>query len=70
MTKVQRQYPGLAEWRSAARLTQREAAKILQLSQAKYSRLERRAMFARGPLAKRLAEKTGVPILDLLGVAS
>jgi len=70
MTSVtRRSYPDLATWRAAMGLSQEQAATILNMSQAFYSRLERRTVTARGPRAKRITEQTGVPLEVLVGAA-
>ncbi len=63
-----RPYPDLATWRTARRLNQRDAAKLLGISQASYSRFERRVRGAKGQLAKNLMIKTGVPLEVLAGI--
>lgn len=62
-------YPNLKAWRSAFRLNQRDAARILNISQTTYSRLERGALTVKGPIAKRLMEQTCVPLEVLVGAA-
>jgi transcriptional regulator with XRE-family HTH domain len=66
---VWRPYPDLLSWRLAVGLTSAEAATVLQLSQTKYSRLERGIGAATGAQAKRLMRTTGVPLEKLVGVA-
>lgn len=68
MTKQRiRPYPNLADWRQARRWTQQQAADFLGISQAFYSKLERRTHNLRGKQAKRVMERTGVPIEILVG---
>lgn len=62
-------YPSLAKWRDAERLTQEQAAQLLGVSQNYYSRLERSLQFPNRLLAKQIAERTGVALEHVLGVA-
>lgn len=64
-----RTYPDLITWREANGLNQRDAAKMLGISQTRYSRLERRARTATGDLAKHIIEVTRVPLETIVGVA-
>ena len=57
----------LLDWRLAQRLSQREAAEILGISQKRYSMLERGRMYAKGPMAKRVRDVTGVPLEVIVG---
>lgn len=66
---TRRPYPDLATWRKAMGISQEQAANLLSMSQAFYSRLERRTVAARGPRAKRITEQTGVPLEVLVGAA-
>lgn len=66
---ITRPYPNLKTWRTAMGLSQEQASTLLGISQTYYSRLERHGSAARGPLAKRLSEQTGVPIEVLVGAA-
>lgn len=65
----QRPYPDLKKWRTAQGLNQRDAAGKLGISQTFYSRLERRTQAARGRLAKKIMETTGVPLEILVGAS-
>jgi transcriptional regulator with XRE-family HTH domain len=66
--KTQRRgYADLKAWRDDMELSQAEAAEMLGLSQKSYSRFERGQRFARGPIAKRLVKRTGVPLEVLVG---
>ena len=58
----------LLAWRFAIGLTQGEAARALDMSLAKYSRLERRVLFVKGRDAVHLRTVTGVPLEVLVGV--
>jgi transcriptional regulator with XRE-family HTH domain len=64
-----RSYPTLKHWRDAAELTQREAADFLGISQSFYNRLEQGLQAAHGKNAKRITERTGVPLEILVGAA-
>ena len=63
-------YDSLLRWRLALNLNQREAALVLGMSQAKYSRLERGVGVAVRDEARKIKARTGVPIDVLAGVAS
>jgi len=62
-------YPSLAAWRDNERLSQEAAAEKLEVTQGYYSRLERRVQFPNRILARRIAERTGVPLENVLGIA-
>lgn len=62
-----RPYPDLLTWRTAGERNQREAARFLGMSQATYSRLERRARFLKGTRARHVMQKTGVPLEVIVG---
>jgi transcriptional regulator with XRE-family HTH domain len=64
-----RAYPDLKTWRKAQGINQRDAGKLLGISQTYYSRLERRSLNATGPRAKGIMAKTGVPLEILVGAA-
>lgn len=64
-----RSYPTLAAWRESWGLSQAEAARLLAISQTRYSRLERGTQPASGKLAKRVRHLTGVPLDILVGAA-
>lgn len=64
-----RPFASLREWRDELGLDQDDAALILGLSQSYYSRVERQLMAPKPKLAKRIADKTGVPLEEVLGVA-
>jgi len=63
-------YPNLLVWRLALNLNQRDAAKILGMTQSKYSRLERRVATIVGAEAKHVIDRAGVPLEVLVGLAS
>lgn len=62
-------FPTLRAWRAARRLSQREAADVVGISQTLYSRLERGTVATKGAIAKRLVLVTGVPLETLVGAA-
>lgn len=64
-----REFKSLRQWRDELGLDQDDAALILGLSQSYYSRVERQLMAPNRHLAKRIADKTGVPLEQVLGVA-
>lgn len=64
-----RTFPTLAAWREATGLSQMEAARVLEISQTSYSRLERRIVATRGKRARAIWRKTGVPVEVLVGAA-
>lgn len=63
-------FQSVAAWRAAHTLNQREAAKVLGVSQAYYSRLERGLRRPVEDDLKRIAITTSVPIEVLVGLAS
>ena len=67
--QLQTSFDNLLDWREAQRLSQAEAAEVLEISQSLYSKLERGRHFVKGSLAKRLVEKTGVPLAVVVGAA-
>ncbi len=62
-------YASLKDWRTAQELNQREAARLLGVTQALYARVELRRGAPRPQRAKVISEKTGVPFEILMGVA-
>lgn len=60
----------LKAWRERRTMTQRAAARFLGVTQGYYSKLENQNVAPRPAIAKRLTEKTGVPLASLLGIAS
>lgn len=61
-------YDSLKAWRRHAGLTQCEAAKILKVSQPSLCRWERDTA-PKPSTAKRIAQKTGVPVIRILRLA-
>jgi transcriptional regulator with XRE-family HTH domain len=61
--------PTLAAWRRAEGLTQVEAAKILGTDQGSYSRWESGRWYPRRLTARAISDRTGVPVVTLLGIA-
>lgn len=71
MTKqIVRPYSSLRAWRQAKGFTQEEAAAFLGIGQAYYSKLERHEQAPRKVILQRLMERTGVPVDELMGIAS
>jgi transcriptional regulator with XRE-family HTH domain len=64
---LQTRFETLKDWREAQRLSQREAAEVVGMDVNMYSRLERGVYFAKGPLAKRIYQITGVPLEVVVG---
>lgn len=60
----------LRDWRAAMGYTQEDCARLFGISQALYSRWETGRLRPKVRAAERVAKKTGVPILTLLGVAA
>lgn len=65
-----RAYPTLKAWRDAQEFSQRQAAKELGITQAYYCQLENGKQAPRPTIAKKVADKTSVPLEVLLGIAS
>lgn len=63
-------HSSLASWRQEMGFNQREAAEYLEISQAYYYKLEIKAQTPRKTILKRLAERTGVPLDELMGIAA
>lgn len=68
--KPEKPHSSLLAWRTAKGWDQRAAARHLEISQAYYSKLERHEQSPRGERAKRLMQRTGVPLDELMGIAS
>lgn len=65
----QRAYISLKHWREAHDLSQEEAARILNVTQGHYSKLENGRQYPGRRLAKAISDRTRVPIELVLGVA-
>jgi transcriptional regulator with XRE-family HTH domain len=65
---ARRSFPTLYAWRDDAKLSQAEAAKLMDITQSHWSNLESRESAASPKLAKRLSELTGVPLEVLLKI--
>lgn len=65
-----RPHSSLAAWRKLKGWGQREAAEYLGISQAYYYKLEQHEAAPRPTIAKRVTERTGVPLDELMGIAS
>lgn len=63
------EYPDLLTWRKDHGFTQRQAARLLDMTQTYYARLERGKASAYGKRAKMLAKVTRVPLAVLVGAA-
>lgn len=59
----------LSEWRDREEITTDQAAKRLRISQSYYCKLEKRKQRASGKTAKRIHQKTQVPVSVLVGAA-
>ena len=69
-TKPVKPHSSLSAWRAAQGFSQHEAAAFLGISQTYYSKLENHVASPRPEIAKRVTERTGVPIDELMGIAS
>jgi transcriptional regulator with XRE-family HTH domain len=67
--KNKRRYSSLKAWRLGQRLSQVEAAEILNVSQGEYSRYEAGQRPPKPHRAKAIADVTGVSLASVLGVA-
>lgn len=63
-------HSSLLAWRAAQGYTQQEAAQYLGISQSYYRKLEAHVQAPRPVILKRIAELTGVPVDELMGVAA
>jgi transcriptional regulator with XRE-family HTH domain len=64
-----RTYPNLKTWREENALTQREAARLLKLSQSVYSRIENHERAPKPLKAKAISLTAGVPLESVLGIS-
>lgn len=64
-----KRYDSLKDWREAHGLSQRDAAKILGMSQSAYAKWEIHRRAPRPNRLKALVAKTGVRIESLIGIA-
>lgn len=62
-------HSSLLAWRTAQGYGQHEAARYLGISQAYYSKLETHSAAPRPEILKRITERTGVPLDELMGIA-
>jgi len=69
LTRV-KPHSSLAAWRKAQGFTQKEAATFLGISQSYYCKLEVKAQQPRPAILKELTQRTGVPVDELMGIAS
>lgn len=65
-----RPHSSLSAWRRAQGFNQHEAAAYLGISQSYYCKLETHDQTPRPAIARRLMDRTGVPLDELLGIAS
>lgn len=65
--RLTRDYPDLKTWRDTLGLSQHEAARVLDMSQSTYARLELRRGGTTGKRARKIWRQTGVPIAVLVG---
>jgi transcriptional regulator with XRE-family HTH domain len=63
-------YSSLKAWRKSHGFTQHEAARFLDISQSYYHKLETHQQSPRRTMLKKLTETTGVPLDELMGIAS
>ena len=61
-------YRSLKAYRRANHLSQRDAAALVRVTQSEWSRIERGQRRPHLPLAKRIAKRTGMSLLKILGV--
>jgi DNA-binding XRE family transcriptional regulator len=62
-------FPSLLSWRLFLRLSQRQAADVLGISQSTYARLEAGKAPPRPALGKTISDRTGVAFEVVMGVA-
>lgn len=62
-------YATLKAWRTARGLNQRDAARLLGMTQSLYSKIELGQNTPRPKRGKNISEKTGVPFETVMGVA-
>ena len=67
--KQRRPTKTLRQWRHGVALTQTDAARLFGVSQSYYSKVELGQNAPNPRLAKRIADKTGVPLESVLNVA-
>jgi transcriptional regulator with XRE-family HTH domain len=60
----------LLAWRTGREWSQRDAARLLGVTQGYYSKVENQIVAPRPKIAKRFTEKTGVPLASIMGIAS
>lgn len=63
-------HSSLLAWRKAHGFTQHEAAAYLGVTQSCYCKWERHEQAPRRDLLKDVTERTGVPVDELMGIAS
>lgn len=68
--RIAKPHSSLFAWRTAQGWGQREAAEYLGITQSCYSKWERHEQAPRRYVARVVTEKTGVPLDELMGIAS
>ena len=68
MAAKPQKYRNLKAYRRAANLTQRSAARLFDITQAEWCRIEQGLRKPRPELAQRIARTTGVPLATVLGL--
>jgi transcriptional regulator with XRE-family HTH domain len=63
-------YSSLKAWRLSHGFSQHEAARFLEISQSYYHKLETHQQSPRRNMARKLTQTTGVPLDELMGIAS
>jgi len=67
LLSIETRFTTLEDWRKAQRLSQAQAAEVFGISQSLYGKYEMRRMFPRGPLAKQIADTTGIDLAIIIG---
>jgi DNA-binding XRE family transcriptional regulator len=62
-------FPSLLSWRLTLRLSQRQAAGVLGISQSTYARIEAGKAPPRPALGKAISDRTGISFEVVMGVA-
>jgi transcriptional regulator with XRE-family HTH domain len=68
--RLMKPHSSLRAWRRAMGLTQRQAAAHLGISQSYYYKLEAKTQTPRKGVLKTVTARTGVPVDELMGIAS
>jgi len=67
MQRLKNRHADLLAWRQHVGLSQKDAAYLLGISRSQYSKLERQTHTTTAKRARRIVEKTGVPLESLMG---